>query len=275
MSFYAVANGRETGIFAKWSECQQQIKGYSGAVFKKFKLNDDAKQFIESYKNPPPPEDTDSESTDDKIYIYTDGACSNNGKKTAKAGIGVFVGENDKRNVSKKVDGRQTNNVAELTAIIEAYGIIEESKDMLGKEVVICSDSTYAINCATTYGEKQSKLNWEKDIPNKPLVKTIYELFKDADKITFKHVYAHTTNVDKHSLGNDAADKLANLSIGLTECPYSTEAIKKRIYLKVEFKDKEKVKALNGKWSKSNKKWFIYENNVNKDKVLDMFDKSS
>jgi DNA-binding transcriptional regulator GbsR (MarR family) len=30
-------------------------------------------------------------------YVYTDGACSKNGKLNAKAGIGIYFGENDKR----------------------------------------------------------------------------------------------------------------------------------------------------------------------------------
>ena len=34
------------------------------------------------------------------FVIYTDGACSNNGKVYARAGIGVYFGENDPRNVS-------------------------------------------------------------------------------------------------------------------------------------------------------------------------------
>ena len=37
MSYYAVYQGRQTGIFTTWGECQQQIQGYSGAKFKKFK----------------------------------------------------------------------------------------------------------------------------------------------------------------------------------------------------------------------------------------------
>ena len=47
------------------------------------------------------------------IPIYTDGACSKNGYVEAKAGIGVFFGDNDERNVSALVDSgyKQTNNV--------------------------------------------------------------------------------------------------------------------------------------------------------------------
>ena len=43
------------------------------------------------------------------IRVFTDGACSNNGKPNAKAGLGVYFSEKDPRNVSKRVIGKQTN----------------------------------------------------------------------------------------------------------------------------------------------------------------------
>jgi ribonuclease HI len=47
MSFYAVAKGRQTGIFRTWGECENQVKGFSGAVYKKFKNSNEAQQFID------------------------------------------------------------------------------------------------------------------------------------------------------------------------------------------------------------------------------------
>ncbi|MFR2592566.1 MAG: viroplasmin family protein [Butyribacter sp.] len=34
--FYAVKEGRSTGVFASWAECKKQVDGYSGAKYKKF-----------------------------------------------------------------------------------------------------------------------------------------------------------------------------------------------------------------------------------------------
>ena len=59
-------------------------------------------------------------------YVYTDGACTNNGKETAKAGIGIYFQDNDSRNVSRRITGKQTNNRAELLAIIVSYFIINK-----------------------------------------------------------------------------------------------------------------------------------------------------
>ena len=147
------------------------------------------------------------------FYVYTDGACSNNGKENANAGIGIYFQDNDPRNVSKRITGKQTNNRAELLAIIVAYFPIE--KDIhAGKTIVIGTDSEYAIRCFTTYGEKCAKQCWRKDIPNKELVQQGYELFKDTPTVSLMHIRAHTGATDVHSLGNAKADQLATQCLG-------------------------------------------------------------
>ena len=216
MPFYAVANGRTTGIFLHWNDCSDSVKGYKNAVYKKFDLREEADNFIKSnntilkqYNN----KIIDNESNPD-YYVYTDGSCLNNGKYNASSGIGIYFGINDNRNVSKKIEGKQTNNTAELSAIIETYSIIEN--DILnGKNIVIVSDSQYAIKCATSYGEKCCKINWNVDIPNKELVKTLYEMYKNKHNVKFMYIKAHTNNNDIHSIGNDNADKLATMAVGL------------------------------------------------------------
>ena len=130
------------------------------------------------------------------------------------AGIGIYFGENDIRNVSRKVIGKQSNNTAELGAIIYLYDIIE--KDIiLGKKIGIVTDSIYAIRCVTTYGKKCAATGWKKDIPNKELVKKIFELYNDIPNVLFLHIMAHTNHTDIHSIGNDNADKLATNAIRL------------------------------------------------------------
>ncbi len=238
MSFYAVAKGRTPGVFLNWNECNSSVKGYSNAVFKKFKTRQQAQDYIRLYANEtesptPPSEETKNTITRDEIpkflnnsevkedfipdyYVYTDGSCSNNGKKNAVAGIGVFFGIDDTRNISQKIKGKQTNNTAELSALIQTYSIIEN--DIInGKRVAIISDSIYAIRCVSTYGEKCERKNWKTEIPNKELVKKGYELYKNQSNIRFIYVKAHTNKTDVHSVGNDNADRLAKNSIGLEQ----------------------------------------------------------
>ena len=115
--------------------------------------------------------------------------------------------------MSKRITGKQTNNRAELLAIIVAYFTIE--KDIhAGKTIVIGTDSEYAIRCFTTYGEKCVKQCWRKDIPNKELVQQGYELFKDTPTVSLMHIRAHTGATDVHSLGNAKAAQLATQCLG-------------------------------------------------------------
>jgi len=201
-------------------------------------------------------------------YVYTDGSCANNGKENAMAGIGIYFGKNDPRNVSERLTGKQSNNIAELAAIFHLYEIIE--KDITsGKKIAIVSDSTYAIGCVTTYGEKCQKGGWLKEIPNKDLVKRTYDLYKDKSTIKFIHVPAHTEKSDIHSIGNDGADKLANKAIGLDECPYNIVSVK--LFVDVPFARKDEAKAMGAKWDSLVKKWYILSNDKNKGDVLSKF----
>jgi ribonuclease HI len=207
MSFYAVANGRTMGVFTIWKECQRSVIGFPNARFKKFETKEEAEQFIKPEILPKTDIATKKDTPD--YYVYTDGGCSNNGKRNAEAGIGIFFGVGDPRNVSRRIEGKQTNNTAELTAILEAYALIEP--DLVDKRITIVSDSVYAIRCATSYGAKCEKQGWS-EIPNLELVKRVYELYKDSP-VQFMHVDAHTNRMDPHSVGNRHADSLATSAL--------------------------------------------------------------
>ncbi len=208
-------------------------------------------------------EEYESETEEEEpIYVYTDGACSNNGKKNARAGFGVYFGKDDPRNVSEAYNGPQTNNVAELLAIIKALTILRQEIDN-GEKIIIYSDSTYSIRCCTEYGEKMEKKNWMKkkgvEIPNAKIVKVAYQFCKGKKNIKFRHIDAHTGLQDRHSIGNENADRLANLAIGQTHCPYQTK--QKKIYLNVPYSEKDEAKGWGARWDAGRKKWFIENNN--------------
>ena len=204
--------------------------------------------------------------------VYTDGACSHNGQKGAKAGIGVFFGEDDYRNCSERIGGKQTNNTAEVKAILKAAEILKR-EILAGYDINIYSDSEYAMRCCTNYGEKLEKAGWikKKPIPNMELVKQAYYTFKDRDNVKFHYIAAHTGKDDKHSKGNDEADRLANLAIGQITCEYSNRP--HRIYLNLPFGDKEKGKKLGTKWDPRKKKWYIMSDleNFNKETILNLW----
>ncbi len=201
-------------------------------------------------------------------FVYTDGACSNNGRGNSKAGIGVYFGENDSRNISRRLEGKQTNNSAELTAILEAFKLIENEL-LAGELYTIVTDSEYSIKCVGKYGEKCANSGWSEDIPNKDLVRKVYECYsKHLNKnVSFVHIRSHTGGTDVHSLGNENADRLASLAIGLGALGSSPS----KIFLNVPFAKKDEAKALGAKWEPSKKKWYIMNNHSNKEELLRLF----
>lgn len=272
VKFYAVKKGNKTGVFKTWDECKLHTDGYRGAVFKKFNTKQEAEKFVSDTEDEITSKQRVSKINNSTLepdyYVYTDGSCLNNGNENAVAGIGIYFGENDKRNVSQKIVGKQTNNTAELGAILHLYDIIEQ--DILnGKKIVIVSDSEYAILCATTYGKKCEMKEWKKDIPNKEIVNKVYELYKDKTNVTFLHVPAHTGKTDLHSIGNDKADNLANKAVEEIK-----EEADDKIYLLVPYSQKEIIKINGGKWDSIRKRWYILGNNKNKEQILSTYELS-
>ncbi|RKP02072.1 hypothetical protein CXG81DRAFT_18244 [Caulochytrium protostelioides] len=51
MPYYAVAKGREPGIYTDWASTESRVRGYAGATFKKFNTASEAQQFISNYRS--------------------------------------------------------------------------------------------------------------------------------------------------------------------------------------------------------------------------------
>ena len=76
------------------------------------------------------------------ITVYTDGCCFRNGKANSQAGVGVYFGSNDKRNISEPLTGSlQTNQRAEITAAIRSLQSVPTNS-----RVVLLTDSIYVVN---------------------------------------------------------------------------------------------------------------------------------
>ena len=150
-----------------------------------------------------------NEQTNEQINVYTDGSCINNGTDYAIAGCGVYFGENDPRNHFEKLEiisgHRITNNRAELKAILIAINkLLPELENK--KQVMIYTDSQYSISIFTSN-------NIKKDKPNSDYAHEAHTLIQLYPNIKLQHILAHTGKSDCHSIGNDNADKLANLAI--------------------------------------------------------------
>ncbi|XP_046547834.1 ribonuclease H1-like [Haliotis rubra] len=137
--------------------------------------------------------------------VYTDGACFNNGKKGAVAGIGVFWGPGHKNNCSERLGGRPTNNRAEIHAAAKA---VRQAKSKGLKNLVINTDSEFLINCITKWVKGWKKKGWKTaagtEVANKEDIQELDEVLQGIN-VKWMHVRGH-----QGIPGNEAADKLAN-----------------------------------------------------------------
>ena len=127
---------------------------------------------------------------EEKIIIYTDGACSGNPGPGGWGTILMYKG------IKKEISGNMkdtTNNIMEITAVIEGLKQLKKQS-----EVQIYSDSSYVVNAF-----KQGWIyNWIKkgwktasgeNVKNKELWQELYNLTK-IHKVEFIKVKGHSDN---------------------------------------------------------------------------------
>ena len=139
-----------------------------------------------------------------EVTIYTDGACSGN---PGPGGWGAILMYKDNK---KEISGGKkdtTNNVMELTAVIEALKLLKYPC-----KVNVYSDSAYVVNAfLQNWIIGWQRNNWKtsdkKDVKNKELWQELIALTKVHD-VTFFKVKGHADNEY-----NNRCDELARNAI--------------------------------------------------------------
>ena len=160
--------------------------------------------------------------------VYTDGACLNNGEENTSAGLGVWYGDEDTRNLSMKVPTHeQSNQTGELLAVLMAVKNHPPNEDLK-----IISDSKYVID-----GLTKNRGRWE----TRDWIDTQHgDIFKCITAwIRWRNGKTYITWVKGHSgvKGNEEADRLAGEGAKLTtsdpnfslECPQELTTLGARI----------------------------------------------
>jgi ribonuclease HI len=148
---------------------------------------------------PPRPIPEQQFHDEDTVYIYTDGACSEN---PGPGGWGAVI---EDRKGSREINGSEdntTNNRMELTAAIEAISRVDKSRS-----IILTTDSQYLKNGVETWLRNWERNNWQtsnkKEVKNQDLWMKISELQKTR-KIQWRWVKGHSGHPQ-----NERADKLA------------------------------------------------------------------
>ena len=143
----------------------------------------------------------------DKVIIYTDGACSGNPGPGGWGSI-LMMGENRKEISGGKKD--TTNNVMELTAVIEALKLLKRSC-----KVDLYSDSAYVVNAfLQNWILGWIKNGWKnsnkEEVKNKELWQELFSLTKIHD-VTFHKVKGHADNEYNNRCDELARNAIKNL----------------------------------------------------------------
>ena len=159
------------------------------------------------------------------IRIYTDGSTSNNGRTTAKGGIGAYFTKNHdelfKLSEHYTYNNEVTNNTCELFAILRVLEILIENNyhKIYSTGIELYSDSKYSIQSLTEWIIKWKMNNWksstDKPVKNKELIQEIDSLLKVTQvKLIHTKNFGHKIppkNCTNYIwIGNYIADKLAN-----------------------------------------------------------------
>lgn len=197
-------------IYNNWAECSAYTNGRKNINFKKFQTQQEANVWLDSREHVPVPDGAE--------VVYTDGACPNNqNSKIARAGIGVYFGDRDPRNVSEPLEGeKQTNQRAELKAAIKAIEMQCTHGKGQQQPLMIVTDSKYVADSATDYLNHWAKNGYRlKDgtpLANIDLWMDMKKLIdsRKAYPVVFKWVKGHDDNsTTDDAKGNAQADKLA------------------------------------------------------------------
>ena len=146
--FYVVWKGHKTGVFNTWNECKRYIDGFTGAQYKSFLSEDEAKiAFTKTYeeyrgKNTKKTTLTPAElkAIGDPILnsIAVDGACNNKGDAEYK---GVYTDTGTELFLEGPFK-EGTNNIMEFLALVHALAFCKKHKI----DLPIYSDSRIAMN---------------------------------------------------------------------------------------------------------------------------------
>ena len=143
----------------------------------------------------------------DKVIIYTDGACSGNPGPGGWGSI-LMMGENKREISGGKKD--TTNNVMELTAVIEALKLLKRPC-----KVDLYSDSAYVVNAFLQnwiwgWIKNSWKNSNKEEVKNKELWQELLSLTK-THNVTFHKVKGHADNEYNNRCDELARNAIKNL----------------------------------------------------------------
>ena len=205
--FYAVKQGRKTGMFLTWDDCKKQVMGYPGAIYKSFGTKEEAEEYLGLVAG----ENGESEATDgenkedstatDAVEIYVDGSY-HAATKEFSYGMVVLIDGKEEKFSQKMTD-------PELAQMRNVAGEIK------GSEAAMQYALDHEIPSIIIYHDYQGIASWcngdwKANKPGTIAYRDFYRKASQKIKIQFRKVKGHSNN--KY---NDMVDRLAKEALGI------------------------------------------------------------
>ncbi len=212
--FYAVKQGRKTGMFLTWDDCKKQVMGYPGAIYKSFGTREEAEAYLGVTRAQTDQKDREagitrsvssgnnkSENTENAVEIYVDGSY-HAATKEFSYGMVVLVDGKEEKFSQKMTD-------PELAQMRNVAGEIK------GSEAAMQYALDHEIPSIIIYHDYQGIASWCNGDwkANKPGTIAYRDFYREASrkiKIQFRKVKGHSN--DKY---NDMVDQLAKEALGI------------------------------------------------------------
>ena len=247
--FYAVARGRRPGVYTDWPTAKSQVHGFDGARYKGFATREEAEAFVADQASPilaqlsrlglVDPAATAATAaaaatasaaatrrpsrnphSPDSLVVFTDGACTGNGRRGAKGGYAAVWPDHPELDVARPMgpaDGLATNNRAEYLAFLAALDGADRKDPARAQRLYVYTDSQLLLKSIQEWMPRWRANGWRKadggPVANQDLLERMDRYLAGAGagarRIVWKHVAAHTGADDWESRWNAVADERA------------------------------------------------------------------
>ena len=207
VKYYAVQRGRSTGVFFSWPECQKQVAGFSGAIFKSFPTLEEAEAFVNGEEK----QMLKTEKTEDvgvsigkeadALIAYVDGSY-NSGNKEFSYGMVLLHGTEEQTFYHKFSD-------EDLASMRNVAGEIKGAEAAMRYAVEKGFRKLYIYHDYEGIA-RWCQGAWKTNKEGTKAYKQYFDSIKDKVDVVFVKVAAHTG--DKY---NEMADRLAKQALGI------------------------------------------------------------
>ena len=205
--FYAVKQGRKTGMFLTWDDCKKQVMGYPGAIYKSFGTEAEAKEYlgigapVTATVQNSGISAKETAAVSDAVEIYVDGSYH---AATKEFSYGMVV----------LIDGREEKFSQKMTdpELAQMRNVAGEIK---GSEAAMQYALDHEIPSIIIYHDYQGIASWcngdwKANKPGTIAYRDFYRKAKEQVHIEFRKVKGHSN--DKY---NDMVDELAKEALGI------------------------------------------------------------